>query len=141
MSKRLARVAAMSLLYEKEVAGESNPETLEEMRDVFHTESFQEKYGPYVEQIQKLFVDKQAEVDALIEKYSHTWKLDRLSKVDLSILRLAVVEMVYLDIPYKVAINEAVEMAKKYSEDNSPRFINGVLGAIWKELAPQAVES
>ena len=67
-------------------------------------------------------------------------KLDRLSKVDLSILRLAAAEMRYMEkIPYKVAVNEAVELAKKYSEEKAPQFINGILRAMAEDyLAEQA---
>ena len=61
------------------------------------------------------------------------WSIDRLSKVDLSILQLAVFEILYIDdIPSKVSVNEAVNLAKKYGENNSPSFINGVLGSILK---------
>ena len=61
--------------------------------------------------------------------------MDRISKVDLSILRLALIEIFYFDdIPYKVAINEAVELAKKFSGDKSPKYVNGVLASAVKEL-------
>ena len=59
--------------------------------------------------------------------------MDRISKIDLSILKLAIFELVYSKLPYKVAINEAVELAKKYGEDSSKSFVNGVLASIVKE--------
>ena len=61
------------------------------------------------------------------------WKIERISKMDLSILRLAIYEINYKELPYKVAINEAVELAKKYGEDTSKKFVNGVLASIVKE--------
>lgn len=61
------------------------------------------------------------------------WKIERVSKIDLSILKLAIYEIKYKEIPYKVVINEAVELAKKYGEDTSPKFINGILASIIKE--------
>ena len=61
------------------------------------------------------------------------WKIDRISKVDLAILKLAIYEIKYKDIPFKVVINEAVELAKKYGEDNSKNFVNGILASIVKE--------
>lgn len=61
------------------------------------------------------------------------WKIERISKIDLAILKLAIYEINYTDTPYKVVINEAVELAKKYGEDNSKSFINGVLASIVKE--------
>ena len=61
------------------------------------------------------------------------WKIDRISKVNLSLLKLAIYEILFTDTPYKVAINEVVELSKKYSEDGSSNFINGVLASIVKE--------
>ena len=58
------------------------------------------------------------------------WKIDRISKIDLSILKLAIYEIKHTEVPYKVVINEAVELAKKYGEDNSRNFVNGVLASI-----------
>ena len=73
------------------------------------------------------------ELDERIAETAHGWRIDRMSKVDLSILRLAVYEILYdPDIPDGVAINEAVELAKKYSGDESPAFINGILGVVAK---------
>lgn len=69
------------------------------------------------------------ETDEIISECAEGWKISRFNHVDLSILRLAVFEMVFDDdIPYRVAINEAVELAKKYGGDDSPAFINGILG-------------
>lgn len=75
-------------------------------------------------------------IDADIEKYLRSWTTARIPKLDLAILRVAVFEIKYSeDVPTGVAINEAVEIAKKYSTDESYRFINGVLGAIAREDA------
>jgi N utilization substance protein B len=67
------------------------------------------------------------------ENLKEGWKMERISKVDLTILRLAIYEIKYNKIPYKVAINEAVELAKKYGEDSSQNFVNGILASIVKE--------
>lgn len=73
--------------------------------------------------------------DALIEEYSHRWSKDRLSKVTLAILRLALYEMQYVDeSPVSVAINEAIELAKTYGEEDEPPFINGILGAVARKM-------
>ena len=61
------------------------------------------------------------------------WKIERISKVDLAILKLAIYELKYTDIPFKVVINEAVELAKRYGEDSSKNFVNGILASIVKE--------
>lgn len=72
-------------------------------------------------------VQHKEEIDSDIESLSHRWKLNRMSRVDLSILRLAFFEIEYLHTPVKIAINEAVELAKKYSGEKSYKFVNGVL--------------
>ena len=76
-------------------------------------------------------IDKLEEIDNIISSNLKDWKLDRLSKMDRQILRISAYEILYSDIPYKVSINEAVELSKKYSEkDESYKFINGVLKGI-----------
>ena len=67
------------------------------------------------------------------EKLKAEWTLQRISKVDLALLKLSIYEMMYAEVPYKVAINEVIELAKSYGEDNSPNFINGVLANVVKE--------
>lgn len=82
-----------------------------------------------------LGIDKnKTEIDSKIEKnLKQEWKMERISKIDLAILRLAIYEILYKEIPFKVAINEAVELAKKYGEDNSKKFVNGILASVVKE--------
>lgn len=75
------------------------------------------------------------EIQWLIEKnLKADWKIDRISKIDLSLLKLAIYEIKYKKIPYKVAINEGLELAKKYGEETSKNFINGILASVVKEL-------
>ena len=72
---------------------------------------------------------------ANIEKnLKEDWKLSRISKMDLSILELAIYEIEFSEVPYKVAINEAVELSKKYGEDKSKNFVNGILASIVKDM-------
>ena len=70
------------------------------------------------------------DIDSKISASLKNWTIERLSKVNLAILRLAISEMEYADVPYQVSINEAVELAKKYSDDEAPSFVNGVLADI-----------
>ena len=75
------------------------------------------------------------EIQELIEKnLKADWKIDRISKIDLSLLKLAIYEIKYKEIPYKVAINESLELAKKYGEETSKNFINGILASVGKEI-------
>ena len=67
------------------------------------------------------------------ENLKKDWKLDRISKVNLVLLKLAIYEILYTEVPYKVAINEVIELSKKYGDETSPNFINGILASIVKE--------
>ena len=141
MSRRLAREAVMCLLYEREIQGEKIEGTLQEMEDVLHTSRIIDKQGEYIDSVMGAFDAHQEETDAMIEKYSRDWSFDKISKVDLSILRLSVIELVYLrDIPVRVSVNEAVELAKKYSDDKSPSFINGILASVIAECREEEAE-
>lgn len=92
-----------------------------------------ESVGDYARSIALGVEEKKDNLDGLIEKYSKGWKVKRLPKVNLAILRLAAYEILYVDdVPESVAINEAVELAKKYSGESDYSFINGVLGALVK---------
>lgn len=93
--------------------------------------SWREKDKTYIfEKVEKIS-EKLEEIDAKINEVSEGWKTGRMGKVDLTLIRLAVYEMLYEeDVPAKVAINEAVELAKQYGTDNSPSFVNGVLAKL-----------
>lgn len=84
------------------------------------------------QELAKLVIEKRGEIDEIIAVSAPEWPLEKLNRVDLSILRLAVYELKQTDIPEKVVIDEAVELAKQYGAENSPRFINGALGAALK---------
>jgi len=83
----------------------------------------------------KTLIDKMAEIDGLITKYAPEWPIDQITPVDRNVLRIGIYELKYaMDIPPKVAINEAIELAKTYSGGSSGKFINGVLGSIYKDM-------
>ncbi len=88
----------------------------------------------YIETIFKTYKNKKDEIDEIIQKNTVGWDIDRLFKIDKDILRIAITEMVYIkDAPVKVIIDEALELAKKYSTDDSPSFINGILAKVVDE--------
>lgn len=93
--------------------------------------NWKEKDRTYIfEKVEKIS-EKLEKIDAKINEVSEGWKTGRMGKVDLTLIRLAVYEMLYEeDVPAKVAINEAVELAKQYGTDNSPSFVNGVLAKL-----------
>ena len=121
----------MQLLYQMELLDDHSEET----KDAYLEKNFNEKgHRDYAAQLLDLVLTKKADVDAKINENSNKWSTSRMPKVDVAILRLAVVELLYMDdIPDAVAINEAVDMAKKYGTDESKAFINGILGKIAKE--------
>ena len=92
---------------------------------------------PFMEKLLDGVMAKQPELDLVIEKAAPDWPIDRISPVDRNILRLGLYELLFADrseVPAKVAINEAIELAKQFGGDNSSRFVNGVLGAVYKEI-------
>lgn len=96
---------------------------------------FAETFAPQSEQpelVIKILAQK-VKIDALIEKAAPAWAINKLNKIDLAILRLAVYELESENTPPKVVIDEAVELAKEYGSESSSSFINGVLGTIFKE--------
>lgn len=127
MSRRAAREVAMRLLYEKDMSSAYSVEALNSMIESFH---IAEKDVKYIHDI-IYGVDKNiVQIDEYIKEYVKGWRFDRISKIDLAILRLAIYELVWVDdIPYKVSINEAVELAKLYGSENSSSFVNGILGS------------
>lgn len=89
----------------------------------------------YMENVCKLLNQKSEIIDEMINKYAKNWTVNRMAKVDLSILRLSICEILFIqDIPNKVSINEAIEMAKLYCDDKTPKFINGILGSVVSEI-------
>ncbi len=92
---------------------------------------------PFTDQLLAGVIAKKDDIDLIIEKAAPEWPLDRIAPLDRNILRLGLYELLFADraqVPAKVAINEAIELAKTFSGDSSGRFVNGVLGAIYKEL-------
>ena len=97
----------------------------------FTTLESQNDVKNYAIKIAELFQKNHEEVDKTIQKYSKGWDIDRLVKMDKDILRIAIVELLYIkDAPMKVVVDEALELAKKYSTDDSAAFINGILAKV-----------
>ncbi len=85
----------------------------------------------YINKIAMTFKDKKQDIDNIIKELAFGWDIDRLFKIDKDILRISIIELVFMkDAPHKVVIDEALELAKKYSTDDSPSFINGILAKV-----------
>ena len=133
MNRSTMREEAFKVIYSLEIQKETDKkEQIGLYIESNHIES--EEAKKYIEDA-ILGIEKNIEeIDNLIKiNLRENWKIERISKIDLSILRLAIYEIKYKEIPYKVAINEAVELAKKYGEDTSKNFVNGILASIVKE--------
>lgn len=106
----------------------------EQIKDFFEGEDgFTEEERQYIGDKVLSVLEKKEEIDAVLNEYSIGWKVKRMAKVDLTILRLAVYEIRYDEkVPVPTAINEAVELAKNYGEGSSPSFINGILAKVAK---------
>lgn len=131
MNRTEAREQAFKLLYSIEIQKENK----EEQIDLYFesNEINDEKTKEYIKDVWAGVEKNKEEITEKISSNLKTnWKLERISKIDIALLKLAIYEMLYKKIPFKVAINEAVELAKKYGEDNSASFVNGVLASIVK---------
>ena len=130
MNRTAIRESAFKLIYSLEIQKQND---LKEQIDVyFESENIENKEAKeYIEDAVLGIENHKEEILGLIERnLKSDWKIDRISRIDLSILKLAIYEIQYKDIPFKVVINEAVELAKKYGEDSSKNFVNGILASI-----------
>ncbi|MEG2323122.1 MAG: transcription antitermination factor NusB [Anaerovoracaceae bacterium] len=145
MTRNEARELVMQLLFQMEAHNDYSNEIQKKHLDDNFTKGGQRKYA---EALSTAIITNLDEIDKKIDRSSHKWSTKRMPKVDLAITRLAAAEIIYLDdIPDAVAINEAVDMIKKYSDESSKKFINGVLGQVARikdeveaELAPESDE-
>lgn len=128
MTRSEQRQQIVELIYEKTFHEESVAVVIENA-----IEDRQIKVGEFVRRAVNGVFENLTEIDDLIQKHCIGWKISRIPKVSLIILRLSVYEMLFEDIPVGATINEAVELTKIYSDEDAGAFINGVLGAIAKE--------
>ena len=127
------REFAFKLIYSLEV---QNTYNLEEQIDLYIQENeIQEEMADYIKDTVFGIKENLTDIEEIVKKcITEKWTIDRISKINISILKLAIYELKYKDIPFKVVINEAVELAKKYGEDSSSKFINGALATAVKQL-------
>ncbi|MBU3189157.1 transcription antitermination factor NusB [Clostridium bowmanii] len=127
MNRRKSREAAMKLLFEMSINKEKYEDIIENFKEYTDVDLTDIDMS-YITKVLAGINENGAEIDKNIEKYLIKWKLDRLSKMNLAILRICTYEILFEEeIPGKVSVNEGIELAKKYGEDSSPAFINGIL--------------
>ena len=134
MARPIAREAAMQLVFEQLFGGEGAAETLVDLIDYVPGENDRR----YIDDVVTGVREHAAQIDEQIAACLRGWTLHSLSRMDLASLRLAVYEMEYASVPVAVSINEAVELTRKYSSEESCPFVNGVLGTISRKRTAKA---
>lgn len=131
MSRRLARQVAFQTLFQIDLASSDVDAALEQrLADI----ELDEENREYVERMVRGVTEQQRAIDNQIAAVSKGWHVHRLGFVDRSILRLAIYEIVFVDeVPVRVAVNEAVELAKEFGDEESPKFVNGLLGTVVRD--------
>lgn len=132
MQRSAMRELAFKLIYGMEVQKELDEDYLNLFFE--NNEITGKEVQDYLKEIMNGIKEHKAEIDELIKhNLKENWSLERISKINLSLIKIAIFEMLYLNLPYKVAINEVIELSKKYSDDQAPTFINGILASVVKE--------
>lgn len=132
MNRSAIRELTFKLLYSSEIQKDMDEEQIDIFLNENNIESEEQK-NSIKETFNGIKKYEQEIRDLISENLKENWTFDRISKIDVAILKLAIYELIYSKIPYKVVINEAVEIAKKYGDDSAKSFINGVLASIVKE--------
>lgn len=133
MNRNEARELTMQLLFQMEAQNEYTVEIKEKFLQDKGDLKIQKHY---IDQVLNNIFEHKDEIDHTLEESSVNWKINRMSKVDLAISRLATAELLYMeDIPTSVSINEAVILAKKFGTEESSKFINGILGKVAQKIA------
>jgi len=136
-NRHLARSIVLQTLFETDVAKHTPKDILATL------ERTREEYGPglkedeFMKRLITGVLEKQKDLDTIITKAAPDWPIDKISPIDRNVLRLGLFELLFSDrkdVPAKVAINEAIELAKSFGGDSSGRFVNGVLGSVYKEI-------
>ena len=133
MNRSQARELAFKFLYQIEIQKEVNNE---DIALFFENNSINSKEAQeYIEDIiEGVSKEKEIIIEGIQKNLKEDWEIDRISKINLALLKLAIYEIKIKKLPFKVVINEVVELAKKYGEENSSVFINGVLASVIKEV-------
>lgn len=136
-NRHLSRTIAMQSLFEWDFHGKK-----EELKKIVQNNI--EQFGSNLDDTEFIFklaegvADHLSEIDKVIEQHATEWPVDQITLVDRNVLRLGIYELVFLkEVPPKVAINEAVELAKTFGGESSSKFLNGVLGTLYKTMAPE----
>jgi transcription antitermination protein NusB len=136
-NRHLGRIIALQTLYEQDFRRECNDKSFDLVtvldRNIGRYEAMVDD-REFIEKLVKGVENKQAELDAILQPVAPDWPIDQIARMDRIVLRMGVYELLHgTDVPPKVVINEAVELAKAFGGDNSSKFINGVLGTVLRQ--------
>lgn len=129
--RRKSREVALQTLFQSEMAGTDSLEALQLLRDHFKVD---ERACTYAAELIAGVTAHWDDINETVQQHAVNWRMDRMSAVDRNILRLAVFEMCYNNVPASVAINEAIEIARRFSTDEATPFINGILDGVRKAI-------
>jgi N utilization substance protein B len=130
--RRSSRELALKFLYQFELNG---GDLDEQIKLFLERNSSQEDVANFMKELVVSLIDKMEEIDEIIQKFSDHWILDRMTVIDRNILRMGACELLFnFSTPPKVVINEAIDIAKKYGNEDSPEFVNGILDKVYKEI-------
>ena len=136
--RRSSREQALKFLYQSELNEGDHDKQMEQFLERI---SSQDKVEGFMQELVQTVVRYKKEIDETLKKCSDNWELERMAVVDRNILRIGACELLYIpSTPPKVAINEAVEIAKRYGNEDSPEFVNGVLDKIYKETSQKGLQ-
>lgn len=136
-SRRKSRELALQLLFQEDLTRFSSDEILETFLREQRAPSENREFAEF---LFLQYLENRSQVDELIRRHAQNWRLERMAAVDRNILRMAVSEFLYTDTPRVVVIDEAIEIARRFSTEDSSEFVNGILDAIRQELEPATTE-
>lgn len=131
-TRRKSRELALQALYSYEITADGDIERA--IAAIATTMEYESQCSEYAQTLVESVLLDQSEIDTLVQRHAANWELRRMAATDRNILRIAVAELKANEVPYKVVIDEAVEIAKLYGTDESGKFVNGILDSIRKEL-------
>ena len=135
MSRRVARRGMMKLLYQMDINSNYSDESID---FYFENNSFEDDEIEFIRENISKMIEKSDEIDNIIKSNLEGWSLDRISNIDRQILRIAVYELYFTSTASNIVINEAVEIAREYSSNEAPKFINGILGTVYRKFAKES---
>ena len=142
-NRHLSRSVVLQTLFEWDFNSSTQRESVKSLKRNIEEFAAGSNDTDFMEDLLKGVIKKRKEIDTIIEKAAPEWPIDKISSVDRSVLRVGLFELLFGDrdqVPPKVAINEAIELAKSFGGDASGKFVNGVLGAVYKELGEPGKE-